>query len=154
MSVTGQTMLDADLDWPEPLAAAEPLSADRRRTQRQHQRIEVGVHPLTGGPLHQLADTTVCAPDAPKLQPFTCGSCRFRQVIRWHDGAYPKCLQDIMRADQDGAEQSARPLDRAKHVSHGAATDCRAWWPACVHYEAGDAGVSADAARVIPTGTP
>lgn len=37
-------------------------------------------------------------------------------------------------------------------VTHGAGTDVRAWWPACVDYSPGDGRVSPDAARWTPDG--
>ena len=42
----------------------------------------------------------------------TCGDCRFRKT-----GVYPKCTRDPVRQ------------------THSAATDCRAWWPACHQHE-------------------
>lgn len=108
------------------------LSADRRRTLRQAERIADGVHPLTGGPLHELASRHRDA-EAPKDDPFTCGSCYFRESLRYHLKTYAKCVQG------DG-----------KRVSHGASTDVRAWWPACPNYSPSDR-LSGDAARYIPT---
>jgi hypothetical protein len=106
------------------------VSADRRRTLRQAERIAAGVHPLTGGPLHELAsrhrDST-----APKSDPFTCGSCWFREVNRYHNKSFAKCWES------DG-----------KRATHSAATDVRAWWPACRNYSPSDGG---DSARWVPT---
>ena len=41
----------------------------------------------------------------------TCGDCVARVLVLWHDRTYPKC-------------------ERGRW-SHSAATDVRAWWPAC-----------------------
>lgn len=111
-------MTDALFDM--PTAAPEPvekLSADRRRTIRQRQAIANGVHPLAS-PLgiHLLihADETR-----------TCGSCAFRHNGNPGNGrSYPKCLW--------------RPGDTGGYprVTGGAATDVRAWWPACRDHEA------------------
>jgi len=59
----------------------------------------------------------------------TCGSCAHRILLRHHDRTWPKC----------GVGPS----------SHSAATDVRAWWPACGRYEPGDR-ISDDAARWTP----
>ena len=94
---------------PDPLPA--DLSADQRRTLRQRRDIEQGRHPLAGAPLHEQAPTDVAPGD--RGRPFTCGTCSHRSSgsrYRW-----PKC--DI------GPQ------------SRGAATDVRAWWPACIHYD-------------------
>lgn len=161
------TLLEAERDeaddWPLPLDGwpdpepppyigplGEPLSADRRRTQRQREQIDAGTHPLMGGPLHPMAAPEVCSPDAARNAPYTCGSCRFRELMRWHDRAYPKCLRDLYRADQDGAAMVTRSVESITNLSHGAATDCRGWWPACRFYESGDKDLSPDASRVIP----
>lgn len=118
-----------------PASADPSLSADRRRTLRQAEAIADGRHPLTGGPLHSLASRARDA-DAPKSDPFTCGSCYFRERLDYHNRTYAKCLAG------DGAR-----------VSHGAASDVRAWWPACPDYSPGDS-ISPDAARTIPTPEP
>ena len=112
--------------------AQEPLSADRRRTLRQQQDVELGRHPLTGGPLHPLASRHRDA-YAPKADPLTCGSCYFRQTLSAKGGSYPKCVAD------DG-----------RRVSHSPASDVRAWWPACPDYTPGDTRLSPDAARGFP----
>ena len=80
--------------------AEKPESYGRRLTARQHADVAAGRHPLTRGRA------------LPELG--TCGDCRFRELIGWHDRAYPKC--------QVGPR------------SHGPATDVRAWWPACHRY--------------------
>lgn len=126
----------------EPPPAPEvPPTADRRRTARQAAAVAAGRHPLTGGPIHPLASRHRDA-DAPKDDPYTCGSCWFRTVITYHGGRFPKCLFGV-----------ENPTDRnpakAPRVSHGAGTDVRAWWPACPDYSPSDR-VSGDAARSIP----
>jgi hypothetical protein len=138
------------LDWPEPepQPQEERLSPDRRRTLRQRDAIARGVHPLNGFPLHAWADSS--AQPGERTAPFTCGSCRFRVLVGWHRKTYPKCVWDASRVDQDAGDFEARTLDEARFISHSTATDVRAWWPACVKYEAGDAGLSPDASRVIP----
>lgn len=136
--MSGDELL-AGVEWPEPVEVPD-LSADQRRTLRQRRLVEAGLNPLRGT-LHPFAAPEVCSPDAPKGQPFTCGSCRFREAVEYHGRSYPKCTADWWVDGQPGP-----------HVSHGAGTDVRAWWPACDRYQAGDAGLSRDAARSIPGG--
>lgn len=108
-------------------------SAGQRRTLRQAEAISNGRHPLTGGPLHDLATRERDA-SSPKSDPFTCGSCYFRETARWHDQTYPKCSHG-----------------EGSRITHGPASDVRAWWPACRDYVPGDPALSPDAARWIPT---
>ncbi len=129
---------------PPQVDTGPALSPDQRRTRRQADAIALGRHPLTGGPLHPLASRHRDA-DAPKADPFTCGSCRFREVLRYHGKGYPKCVNP-------GA-LSAEEYERRgpATITHSAASDVRAWWPACRDYVPGDAALSPDAARCIPT---
>jgi len=65
----------------------------------------------------------------------TCGNCRFREVFGRAKRGYPKCTY--------GGDTPPR-------ATHSAASDVRAWWPACTDHEWGDNTVSADAARWVP----
>jgi hypothetical protein len=132
---------------PPPASDAPGLSPDQRRTLRQREDIAAGRHPLTRGPLHPFASPEIASPDAEKGRPFTCGSCRFRELLRYHGKSWPKCVRDATYGHHDGPSID---LTRVRNVSHGAATDVRAWWPACIGYEAGDRGLSPDAARSLP----
>jgi hypothetical protein len=61
----------------------------------------------------------------PLLKPegHTCGDCAHRIAGHHHNRSYPKC-------DQHG-------------FTHSAASDCRAWWPACVAWApAAEAGIA------------
>lgn len=109
----------------------EHLSPDRRRTLRQIGQVSAGIHPLTGGRLHDQA-TRHRAPTDGKRDPFTCGSCWFRGNRGGVAGSYPKCWAG------DGAR-----------VTGGPATDVRAWWPACPDYTPADRDLSPDAARTV-----
>jgi hypothetical protein len=62
---------------PVPLPPVEKLSADRRRTLRQHAQVEAGVHPLIG--LRARPDLG------------TCGGCERRVLLGYHGRTYPKC---------------------------------------------------------------
>jgi len=123
----------ADVRTPEP---QEKLSADRRRTQRQAQAIENGRHPIglaLGWPL-KLHPEAAPADDR-KAPGRRCGNCRFRQIFRYHNKTYPKCV----RPDGDSAEQYERL--GPPRATHGAGTDVRAWWPGCADHEPGDRDV-------------
>ena len=48
----------------------------------------------------------------------TCGDCRFRRLEEYHNRTYPKCAAPGVRN------------------ANSAATDVRAWWPACSKWEA------------------
>lgn len=123
--------------------AVEDLSAGQRLTRRQQEQVTAGVHPLTGGPLHPLASRHRDR-DAPATDPFTCGSCWHRTLMGYHGKRYAKCVQ--------GAESDTEStMGRLPRVTHGPASDVRAWWPACPEYVPGDSGLSPDAARHVPS---
>lgn len=136
-----ETPLFGGFDPPETSEVDPKLSAGQRLTLRQAENIAVGIHPLTRGRLHSLASRERDA-SAPKNDPFTCGSCYFRTTLPYHNRTYTKCLFDPRRSADDN-------LDRYQFVSHGPATDVRAWWPACPNYSPSDS-ISPDAARSIP----
>ena len=103
---------------PQRVQPAEPLSADRARTQRQLAAVAGGAHPLAlvVAGVQRHPDTRGLTYDRHAQGGITCGGCRHRtEGGRW---AFPKCTFG------DGAR-----------ISHGAATDVRAWWPACADYE-------------------
>lgn len=95
------------------------LSADRRRTLRQHDDVRRGVHPLARVEptilMHPDADRDAVPGDGRTI--LRCGSCNWRRTL-----GYPKCMNPRGR--------KASPT-----LTHGPATDCRAWWPACTEYE-------------------
>lgn len=103
------------VDTPEPAPPAPKESTDRRRTRRQKQALAAGKHPISvyvqrTVPLHADA-----APADDRTAPgLRCRTC-VRLTRRW---GYLKC---------------ANVSD-----THSAASDIRAWWSACVNYEAAD----------------
>lgn len=102
---------------PDPVPHKDPdLSPDRRLTLRQQADIRSGIHPLTHGRLHDQGDRAATRENGSR-KPLTCGTCVFRQLFQWHNQTYPKCASH----------------DR-KYLKHSAATDVRAWWPACPNY--------------------
>ena len=110
MTTTEDTLFGG-YEPPEPVPRPDKpdLSADRRRTLRQAADIKAGRHPLTRGPLHPAADRTAHRDDGKHL-PYRCGSCVHRV-----DRGWPKCDLSTMTSS--------------------AASDVRAWWPACPQYE-------------------
>lgn len=130
-----------DLD-PAAVRAPEPveeISADRRRTIRQAAALARGVHPLASPLGWPLSLHTEAAPaDDRKAPGRRCGNCRFRQQDLWHDQTFAKCLH--------GETKTTTP-----RLSHSAATDIRAWWPACRDHEPG-APKLPDAMRWVPDG--
>lgn len=109
-------LFDGYDDPPPPPSRDPDLSAGQRLTARQLENVRAGIHPLTRGRLHPEASTDATRTD-PKGLPFTCGTCQFRDAH-----GYAKCLLEV-----DG---------RRVYVTHGPATDVRAWWPACESYRA------------------
>lgn len=101
------TLFDVDVPASEP---AEQLSAGRRLTIRQRALIEAGIHPITKRRLH----------DDPLRK---CGNCAFRSTGNPQNGrSFPKCLY--------GKTGFGYP-----RATRGAASDVRAWWPACTEHE-------------------
>lgn len=100
-----------------PIAAPQPPpageSAGQRLTRKQRERIELGHHPLAnlvpGLRLHpEVRDwQTITEFTGP-----TCGGCAHRRP-----GRFPKCTRLPDFTD-----------------THSAASDCRAWWPACADH--------------------
>ena len=105
-----------DVDRP---AAPAGESAGGSRARRQRELLAAGLHPLTLVLSRPLRLHPEAAPhDDLKAPGRRCGNCRFRRALQWGNRAYPKCTLG------DGAR-----------ASHGAATDCRAWWSACPGHE-------------------
>lgn len=106
---------------PAPPPGVDPtLSAGQRLTQRQTADVRAGRHPLTGGRLHPDAARDASKDDARSL-PFTCGTCVHREIHTHNNGRYPKCIHP-----------------QAGRDSRSAASDVRAWWPACGQYQEAD----------------
>ena len=116
------------------------LNPDQRRRQLQMEKLAAGYHPITGMKLHPQA----AAADDRTAPGRRCGTCRFREVLSYHNKTWPKCLNPGSRG-ADEIELIGPPL-----VTHGAATDCRSWFPACVDHSYADRALSDDAARYVP----
>ena len=87
----------------------------------------------------------------PEYQITKVGSTRYCAAYKrtfggaeYHDRTYPKCWLPAKAAGADGSLREVYP-----RVTHSAASDVRAWWPACPDYSPGDS-LSPDAARSIP----
>lgn len=125
--------------------SAEPLSADRKRTLRQAARLADGIHPMQPVVGHSLKLHPQAAPhDDQSAEGRRCGNCRFRTVLAYHNRSYPKCTHPGGRSAEE-YEKNGPP-----YVTHGAASDVRAWWPGCVEHVYGDPKLSPDAARHVP----
>ena len=94
---------------------ASDLSPGQRLTQRQAGLVAMGIHPLTRRHLHPDADPTRTSASPQDGTP-TCGTCVHRELLDYHNKRYPKCL---LNADK---------------VTHGPASDVRAWWPGCLDF--------------------
>ena len=134
---------DALFEIPDGARVEKPpveRDPDKRRLQLQMEKFRAGYHPITGMKLH---------PDAGPAQDRAakgrrCGTCRFRVVLPYHRKSWPKCLNP----GSSGADEI--DVIGAPFVTHGAATDVRKWFPACVDHSYGDRAVSEDAARWVP----
>lgn len=132
------------IERPQP---AEGLSADARRTLRQLAALRAGTHPLGMYP-RILPGHLPLHPDAPAADDRDatgprCGNCRWRRNLTHHDSTHPKCTHPGTRG-ADEYEQHGGP-----RMTHGAASDVRAWWPGCRDWEPGDPALP-DAMRWVP----
>jgi hypothetical protein len=103
---------------PTPEVHRASLSQQQRRTLRQYDALMDGQHPLSiplGAPLPLHSDAAPA--DDPQGAGLRCGGCVFRQLVGREGRSHPKC---------------ARP---GMPVTHGPSTDCRAWWPGCLHHQ-------------------
>jgi hypothetical protein len=89
------------LPAPQVAAAAPELSADRRRTLVNRALLDQGRHPATG---LRLLDAG---------WGYRCRDCAHAVRIDWHNRSFWKCLRHRLG------------------LSHSAASDIRAGWPAC-----------------------
>jgi len=114
--VTGQgTLFDAE---PVPAEPRPKESAGVRRTKRQRAMLEAGRHPLSSPLGYPLPLHAEAAPADDRAAPGRrCGNCRWRAP-----GLYQKCVLP-------------GPGGQLPRVSHGPATDLRAWWPGCPDHE-------------------
>lgn len=111
MDSTAPALFDLPAGAVIALAGPDPTTRGQRRRELVERRIRVGTHPLGYISLH---------PDAPRTRDGKgprCGTCRFREIERYHNRTYPKCQFG------DGIR-----------VSNCESSDIRAWWPACRDY--------------------
>lgn len=114
-------MSDLELFHVEPVIPPEPEPAEKLSADRRR-TLRQKADVARG--IHPLRRRSRTFPDVG-----TCGDCTHRLVLGYHNRSWPKC--DI------------------SEITHGAGSDCRAWWPACDRYEPGDR-ISDDAARWTP----
>lgn len=142
MTATDCTQAQALFDIDPALIVVPPpkLTGNARRTELQLEKLAAGYHPITGLRLHPEA-APVDDREAPGRR---CGTCRFREVLGYHRKSYAKCM--------DPGTRGADEVDRfgTPFVTHGAGSDVRSWWPACVDHSYSDRALSDDAARCVP----
>lgn len=115
-------------DPPDALPPRPKVSPEVRRRERQAECLAHGLHPLTAAAGVPIRLHPEAAPaDDRTAAGRRCSTCRFRQLVGWHNHTYPKC------AFKNGVR-----------ASHGAGTDVRAWWPACVDHEPRDEATDGD----------
>jgi hypothetical protein len=112
---------DLELFHVEPVTPPEPEPAEKLSADRRRT-------------LRQKADVARGVHPLMRSRTFpdmgTCGDCAHRLLVLTNGNrTWPKC--------------------EIAGITHGAGSDCRAWWPACSRYEPGD-GISDDAARWTP----
>jgi hypothetical protein len=126
-------------DLPESLSSLAPtgrenhekLSPDRARTLRQARRIADGGHPLDAVfPTYRHPETRgqTYSRDDERGRPYTCGSCRFRELMGAGNRTVAKCTVTRHAGEHDSRTVMPR-------VTGSAASDVRGWWPACVEWE-------------------
>lgn len=107
-------------EGPARTVPADAESAQRSLTRRQNELLTIGQHPLSLALSRPLRLHAEAAPYDDRAAPGRrCGNCIFRELKGSYTGkSYPKCTKG------DGAR-----------ITHGSATDCRAFWAACVDHE-------------------
>jgi hypothetical protein len=107
------------------------LSADRKRTIRQAAALAAGRHPLQPVAGRSLPLHTEAAPHDDRTAPGRrCGDCKYRVPLRHHERTHVKCLYGMTGSD----------VRTAPRASNSAASDVRAWWPACADHQPKEAG--------------
>lgn len=110
-----------EVDSPDVLPPRPAVSREVRRRERQAECLAHGLHPLTAAVRFPIGLHPEAAPaDDRTATGRRCSTCVYRELLRYHNRTYPKCV-----ADQDAE------ADGLSRVTHGAGTDVRAWWPAC-----------------------
>jgi hypothetical protein len=134
-------MTDALFALPEsadslaPMARQKPekLSPDRARTERQRLAIAAGRHPLDAVfPTRRHPDTIRKAYERTdeRGRPLTCGTCSHRELMGAGNRTVAKCT-----ATRHAGEHDSRTV--MPRATGSAASDVRAWWPACTEYSGG-----------------
>jgi hypothetical protein len=136
-----QGVLDIVAEQDADLSARTPAQALRAR---QAARIATGVHPLA------LDGATIrLHPDAGAAGGPTCGTCVHRVLMGGHAKDYPKCVFGTtvtpIPPEQQRRHGPTRIVTQPR-VTNGAATDVRAWWPACTDWAATEASTPGEGA--------
>jgi hypothetical protein len=130
-------MTPVALPEPEP---APKVTAGAKLRARQAARIRSGMHPLAlAFPMLRLhPDAARVESDDRERGALRCGSCVHRRQVAGGARDFPKCLYGMTITPIPEAERvkyGPTRVVRTPRVTHGPATDVRAWWPACVNYE-------------------
>lgn len=94
-------------DFIETDLFGDPIQPEPEPTLSAGRRLTIRQHDMVDHGIHPLNKLKIADGEAR-----TCGECIYR--IHWGAHGYPKC--------------------ELGPVSHGPATDCRAWWPACPNF--------------------
>lgn len=131
---------------PDPTPAPPSTTAGQRLRARQSARIQAGMHPLDGVVTNLRLHPDAARPvenDGHGTDPHRCGSCLHRRPVGGHAKDYPKCLHGYTATPIPESERKPNgPTLRIRmpRVTHGAASDVRAWWPACVDWAPAEEG--------------
>lgn len=108
----------------EPERVASPSAPEMTRGERRvallRTRIANGIHPL-GRPvlLHPLSSRDwQDRENGPR-----CGTCAFRQLVRYHNKTYPKCHYPDVNSYNHPRDTNCE------------SSDIRKYWPACRDYQ-------------------
>jgi hypothetical protein len=119
----GDLHVQVEIDLPAG-ARLKPLGLAARRTQRQRFLLSLGYHPLSPKVKGRILRLHPGAPpegDRRASGP-RCGTCRWRG--------------ELYQEMPNGSQRCW--INDGQRVTRGAATEIRAWWPACEDHAARD----------------
>ena len=118
----------------------EKMTAGERLRRRQAARIASGLHPLSmNGAIIRLLDgpRPLDKGQAGHAGPYkSCGDCVFRQAIPGGNRDFPKCVFGARTVTRTWGGPQTYVYTERPRASHSESSDVRAWWPACVNFEA------------------
>lgn len=146
--MTGDALFEDEGFRTQAPPEVDDRTAGQKLRDRQQSRIGAGLHPLSmhGAriPLHDDAPRDARKDDGRDYP--RCGGCAHRQMVGGHASDFPKCLVGYWRRElTDGERAALRGTFResATHTTYmgprysmSAASDVKAWWPACKDWQA------------------